>query len=521
MLKDFALSLSLANLCFIKVWRYFLSSAHRYFFISPAHLVAAGIIADVILLTTIFFLCITLLRRRFSERTDAWLVAAIFVVALTVVNVLLTSFNFLPLGMLNLRKLIAVAAAIIVALVILALWRKCHRLIANFASVCVLLMLPFAALTFAQTLKVAFFENRLAASETKALSRPAESESALRRIVWITFDELDEHLTFEHRPTGLELPELDKLRRESLYTTSAYPPAMFTQQSIPALLVGRLLSKVELRGGEMFITYDGETGAHSLGSQPNIFRDARQFGRRAAVVGWYHPYCGLFGAELERCYTFGEQLAKGDSVFKEMGRVALSAASAIPYAGKFLPVQNIDRASPHHSVTYSGELQEAKDVLRDTRFDFVYLHFPIPHPPGIYDRKRGALTNGASSYLDNLALVDETLGALRREMEKTGEWDDSVVLVTSDHWWRYDLWRGGGGWTTEDEQAANYQINYRVPFLLKMANQKRGATYEGEFNTVVTRELLSAMMSERVKTPEDVKSFLEAHRGAAQSPYYK
>src|SRR5262245_23726529 len=40
---------------------------------------------------------------------------------------------------------------------------------------------------------------------------------SLRRVVWLVFEELDQRITFEARPTGLELPELDRLRRESLY----------------------------------------------------------------------------------------------------------------------------------------------------------------------------------------------------------------------------------------------------------------------------------------------------------------
>ena len=41
------------------------------------------------------------------------------------------------------------------------------------------------------------------------------------------------------RPAGLELPELDRLRRESLYADAARPPAGTTEVSMPALITGR------------------------------------------------------------------------------------------------------------------------------------------------------------------------------------------------------------------------------------------------------------------------------------------
>src|SRR2546423_46880 len=53
----------------------------------------------------------------------------------------------------------------------------------------------------------------------------AQPARSLRRVVWLMFDELDQRITFEARPPGLELPELDRLRRESLYADAARPPA--------------------------------------------------------------------------------------------------------------------------------------------------------------------------------------------------------------------------------------------------------------------------------------------------------
>src|SRR5262249_56942805 len=60
---------------------------------------------------------------------------------------------------------------------------------------------------------------------------------SLRRVVWLVFEELDQRIAFEARPPGLGLPELDRLRRDSLYADAARPPAGTTEVAIPALLI--------------------------------------------------------------------------------------------------------------------------------------------------------------------------------------------------------------------------------------------------------------------------------------------
>ena len=58
-------------------------------------------------------------------------------------------------------------------------------------------------------------------------------------------------------------------------------------------------------------------------------------------------------------------------------------------------------------------MKNAGELLRDQRIRFAFLHMPIPHPPGIYDRTTHQLSSHGD-YLDNLVLADETLGALMK-----------------------------------------------------------------------------------------------------------
>ena len=127
------------------------------------------------------------------------------------------------------------------------------------------------------------------------LKQPAPS---LRRVVWLVFEELDQRITFEARPTGLELPELDRLRRESLYADAARPPAGTTDISMPALITGRpVVAVAPTSPNDLELTFaDGKTARWS--ASPNVFSRARVIGYDTALIGWHLPYPRILGSSL-------------------------------------------------------------------------------------------------------------------------------------------------------------------------------------------------------------------------------
>ena len=112
------------------------------------------------------------------------------------------------------------------------------------------------------------------------------------------------------------------------------------------------------------------------------------------------------------------------------------------------------------------------------------MHLPVPHAPHAYDRKTGTFTLGNSpiaGYIDSLALLDRSVGELRRAMENAGVWDSTTVLFTSDHGYR-------------DAEALDGKSDPRIPYILKLASQKEGVEYTQEFNTVLTADLLLGVL---------------------------
>jgi hypothetical protein len=169
-------------------------------------------------------------------------------------------------------------------------------------------------------------------------------------------------------------------------------------------------------------------------------------------------------------------------------------------------------------------LQASNEAVSTPELGLVLLHFPLPHPPVVFNRTSNKFdASGNVSYVDALKLVDNTVGELRRTMEKAGLWEDAVVVLSSDHWWRGDMWRfirdsSEGKWTAEDE-ATFSGVDERVPFILKLARHNNGFNYTPEFNTVLTHDLFLALLSGNLSDAASVVDWLDTHRSIGKSPY--
>ena len=127
--------------------------------------------------------------------------------------------------------------------------------------------------------------------------------------------------------------------------------------------------------------------------------------------------------------------------------------------------------------TYINLQHHVSDLLNDDQADFIFLHVPIPHSPNIWSRVNGNYARGCgSSYLDNLALADRTLGSVMAELQRSPRWKDTTVLVQGDHSWRVMLWDWLPAWTNEDNRASNDKFDPRPALLIHSPGQAQAAT---------------------------------------------
>ena len=92
-------------------------------------------------------------------------------------------------------------------------------------------------------------------------------------------------------------------------------------------------------------------------------------------------------------------------------------------------------------------------------------------------------------------------------MEKAHLWDDSIVIVSSDHQWRVNQYKS---WLSKQELEVTKGIEHpNVPFFLKLKGQQTPFVYEKSFNTVITSDLILTLMKGEVSTVEDAQKWLD------------
>jgi hypothetical protein len=89
-----------------------------------------------------------------------------------------------------------------------------------------------------------------------------------------------------------------------------------------------------------------------------------------------------------------------------------------------------------HQLDYQELLVAGDKLLEDRSATFVLLHMPIPHGPGIYDRRTASFATSNPTYLDNLVLCDRYLAHVRKELEENGTWDSATLVLMDDRSWR-------------------------------------------------------------------------------------
>ncbi|HXG92277.1 MAG TPA: sulfatase-like hydrolase/transferase [Blastocatellia bacterium] len=504
MIKDAVGALSLANLCFILGWSALLDTTLNI----PGYNQYLSIIISVLSLALLLWIAITLARR---SKSPLPLRIAELVFPLS----LLVPFNcalqiFWPEGKVIIEIAFVALAILIISISDIKPW---DRKLVRFAATATLILSPFVLLTIGQAAAA------LTKFSERPLAQPVAREKAGPRVLWMVFDEMDYQIAFSIRPASLELPEFDRFRNEAIIATHAYPPADSTGLSMPALITGRRVVKTDpISPSEITITFDDANEPVSLSQYPTLFSKAREANLNTAVIGWYIPYGRVIGKDLNYCVWQDVDSTLRDDLLRNFEDLVNSIPLGTLLSQKFGIKPRIERQQ--HLRSFLTVQKEANRVAADPNYEMILVHWPMPHPPYVYNRRTEDFDlSGAGSYLDNLRLADRALGELRQSMEDAGIWDDTIVLVTSDHWWKTDYWQQTYMWAKADDEFLLRETDHRVPFLLKLAGQKQSVYYEQEFDTILTQNLLLELLKGDMVTPDSVAVWLDRHRSTVEITY--
>ena len=525
MLRDFVIVLSLVNLAYLRVWSELLTATPADFFFLKHPFVPGDYMAAI---SSVFAIAVmswtaVILTRRYTRGAIyqfcrlAFCILAVAGPGIALRHVVLHAntpgrifgahshaFPWLANAMSAFETLVTTRNSRVVvagiAILALALAVRLRSQLVRLVTLSLLCGSPFVAVTFLQASYLAVTLPRISATDLPTASFFAGSPS--QRVIWIVFDEWDYRLTFVDRDPALRLPALDGLRNASLFANHALPPAGQTPLSMPSFVDGRRVTASTPASADILrITYLDNNRTVTWGSQPNVFTKARAMGVNTGVLGWFLPYCRLFSSSLASCAWTARAIpanTTGATLLEKMirqPRSALETTLLSPF-GQSLSAQQ-------HIKDYNQMDAALRDLSADSRLGLVFAHIPAPHSPFVYDRRTNTFSRKndlVRGYIDELSLVDRTVAGVRAVLERKGEWNSTVLLLTADHPFR-------------DSAALDGKSDPRVPFILKMRGQRSGFSLDCQFNNVISGEFLLAILRGEVSTPEQAAKWIREQSG--------
>jgi hypothetical protein len=481
--------------------------------------VAGGFAIDLVLSSVIFTGLLVLLDRyqsRYSTILWAVLLALLVVKAIHLTVFLLYYYQVeISLSVTAQTALLCIVPGIAVLLSQLfphsfARSVRAARLCLVALGCCVLWMLP----------QLVFTAVRTHAPSATAFSRRVQPATAGQgRIVWVLLDELSYDQVFEHRQADVELPNFDALRNESVLFSNVQPAGYYTERILPSLFIGREFDNLRSSLRRDLYVHDAQTATwEPFDENASIFAEAKRWGWSAGIAGWYNPYCQILRDVLDSCYwqyltPLSDEAPGVNPKMLDMAAVPVHLLLLHFGLGGATALQNNSQQLAARQYT---DLAAAADALiRNEPVRFVFLHLPVPHPPGIYDRKTNRFgANG--TYLDNLVLADRTIGNLLEEIQKTAVASQTTLIVSSDHSWRVSLWRAGQDWTPEEERASGGKFDPRPVLMIHFPESDIAALRSERFPELAIHDILAAMLKEKIQSQADLDAWLgeyEKHDG--------
>ncbi len=518
--------LSLANCCFIRVWGHVLSYREPPVWLKtiPTPVDEAAVITAVLLLAALLYASLRLARRHLGAR--GFRLARFLSLALLAVPLNGQRETVKALWLYLRSSLFGIAGrgaglfllALALAAVLWLVWKR-ERLIGVTVGRVLLVLSPFCLLTFGEATWAMVGYRGQPFSDGPPAPRLATATPPLR-VVWIIYDEWDYRLTFVDRPADLAMPVIDRLRGESLYAAAARPPGANTDESVPSLLTGRRIVAIKDDSGSGVLVRP-TAGSKDAKFAPwtergTIFSAVRDSGINVGLVGWYLPYCRIMNGALSECAWWPVPF-QGNSATDSFlagflgtgfwGRVGGYSASLFETYGWRTPFGQASSVRLK-ARTYPEFLAASQKDAADPSLGLVFLHVPVPHVPHPYNRFTGRMDstgNPTNGYIDSLALLDRMTGDLRAAMESRGVWERTVLLMSADHPFR-------------SSRDLDGKSDWRVPFLLRMPGPRAAGVVAPEFNTIVSANLICAILRGAVSTAPQASAWIERHQADRESP---
>lgn len=236
----------------------------------------------------------------------------------------------------------------------------------------------------------------------------------------------------------VETPGIDALRRDGILFERAYSHAPTTLASHASIFTGLLPPEHGVRGNSGY-TLTSE----SLPYLPALLKE-RGYATAAAVSS--------FVMRRETGLATGFDLYEDD-----LGGRGGDRAGEGPWAER---IERLQRRGPDTLAAVLPWLRSRTDGPF-----FLFVHLYEPHTP--YRAPEPFASRYASGYDAEIAAADAVVSELVDELKATGRYDDSVVILTSDHG------EGLGDHGEDGHGIFLYRESLQVPLILKLPGGDR------------------------------------------------
>jgi len=333
-----------------------------------------------------------------------------------------------------------------------------------------------------------------------------------RPVYLFVFDEWSYERTFVDGSPSASFPSLAEFAATSAIFRDAHSPGEDTAWSMPGLLFQTNL-RPAMKNGQVGFDRDGRLVPTC--EFECLFSAVPDRGCRRIMVGAFLPYATWLGEQVDVCRSYCYYPhAEGP-----LGQAAIHGFNAISYltdpwsvlAGAKLKTRVNDRQI---LKVHERTREDVFSIIRDQpAATFAVIHYMLPHEPfilnpdGTYRRPDDSawVRPNVEGYTRNLACLDRLIGQFTQATREAGRFDDALVILTSDHSWRFDPARKAGEITSPVTH---------VPLLVKLPGQRESVSVSDRFETRELGCLIRWALGPDAE-PLRIDSFVKARQQAA------
>lgn len=294
-----------------------------------------------------------------------------------------------------------------------ASWGRSRRTMLAVCRAACALLVPAAAVALLSLPSAPAGLSRVTEGPASGPARPVRA--GLPDVFLFLFDAWSYDLTFPGGKVRADMPNLRELLAVSTLYHRARSPALWTEESVPAILFGRP---------------PGES----------IFAAPERLGYRTRFAGVAIDRWGL--EDVDRFDVF-PYYSKG-------------ALSELPFLQRFLvhfplALRPYLRGGRRHNINASENYvlaalikqravqRIARDVIeREASPAFALFHYYLPHAPHVFDREGLSLRGERRPDVDearagNLRRLDAVIGEITEALKRSGRFDGAALVLFSDH----------------------------------------------------------------------------------------